>query len=67
MIREANDDWPTSGLGFCFVFWACPLGPAQKTKQQPTTIAFVLVAGFRTHVTLRAPDPPYTYDSRSKR
>jgi hypothetical protein len=57
MIREANDDLPKSGSGVCFVFWAGHPGPAQKTKQRPKYVAYVLVPGTLAHLTLRAPGP----------
>jgi hypothetical protein len=58
MIREAYDDWSNSGLGVCFIFWAGPPGAAQNTTQTPTHFAYVIAAGTRAHLTLRAPGHP---------
>jgi hypothetical protein len=57
MIREVHGQRSNSGLGICFVFCAGPPGPGQKTTQTSKQIAYVVVAGTRAHVTLRAPGP----------
>jgi hypothetical protein len=45
-----NNCWLDSGLGFWFVFWVGPPGPAQTAKQKPKHFAYFLVLGTRAHL-----------------